>query len=171
MFRSQVMPTDAEVATHFESKTAEYRIGERRAIKYLLLDRDQQRQKVTVPPTDVQRYYNDNIQQYQTPEQIRASHILLNTAGKDEAAVRKQAEGILAQVKAGADFAELAKKFSEDTASKVNGGDLDFFSRGRMVPEFEQAASRSSRYSSDPPDPVRLPLIKVVTIGPDRAQW
>ena len=48
-----------------------------------------------MPPTDVQRYYNDNIQQYQTPEQIRASHILLKTAGKDEATVRKQAEDIL----------------------------------------------------------------------------
>ena len=88
----------------------------------------------------MQRYYNGNIAQYQTPEQVRASHILLNTAGKDEAAVRKQAEDILQQVKAGADFAELAKKFSEDEGSKVNGGDLDYFTRGRMVPEFETAA-------------------------------
>ena len=88
----------------------------------------------------MQRFYNDNIAQYQTPEQIRASHILLKTAGKDEATVRKQAEDILEQVKAGADFAALATKFSEDEGSKVNGGDLDYFSRGRMVPEFETAA-------------------------------
>jgi peptidyl-prolyl cis-trans isomerase D len=139
-FRAQVNVTDAEVGSYFEARKAEYRKGEQRKIKYLLLDRDQARQKVTVPVNDIQRYYNDNIQQYQTPEQVRASHILLNTGGKDEAEVRKQAEAILAQVKAGADFAELAKKFSEDAASKVNGGDLDFFSRGRMVPEFEQVA-------------------------------
>ena len=139
-FRSQVSVTDADIASYFESKKAEYRVGEQRKIKYLLLDRDQARQKVVVPPTDVQRYYNDNIQQYQTPEQVRASHILLNTGGKDEAAVRKQAESILAQAKAGADFAELAKKYSEDEGSKANGGDLSYFGRGRMVPEFEAAA-------------------------------
>ncbi len=63
-----------------------------------------------MPAADVQRYYNDNIQQYQTPEQIRASHILLKTDGKDEATVRKQAEAILAQLKGGADFAALARR-------------------------------------------------------------
>ena len=103
-FRSGVNVTDADIAAHFEAHKAEYRIGEQRKIKYLLLDRDQARLKVTVPPTDIQRYYNDNIQQFQTPEQVKASHILLKTDGKDEAAVRKQAEGILAQVKGGARF-------------------------------------------------------------------
>jgi peptidyl-prolyl cis-trans isomerase D len=139
-FRSEVMVTDADVASYYDSRKAEYRVGEQRKIKYLLLDRDQARQKVAVPPSDVQRYYNENIQQYQTPEQVRARHILLNTAGKDEAAVRKQAEAILAQVKGGADFAALAQKVSEDEGSKANGGDLGFFGRGRMVPEFENVA-------------------------------
>jgi peptidyl-prolyl cis-trans isomerase D len=139
-FRGQVNVTDADVSAHFDAHKAEYRIGEQRAIKYLLLDRDQARQKVTVPAGDIQRHYNNNIQQYQTPDQIRASHILLKTEGKDEAAVRKTAEGILAQVKGGADFAELAKKVSEDEGSKAQGGDLNYFSRGRMVPEFEEAA-------------------------------
>jgi peptidyl-prolyl cis-trans isomerase D len=139
-FRDTVTVTDADVAAWFDSHKAEYRVGERRTIRYLLLDRDLQRQKVTVPATDIQRFYNDNIQQYQTPEQIRASHILLNTAGKDEASVRTQAEALLAQVKAGADFAALATQHSEDEGSKANGGDLDYFGRGRMVPEFEDAA-------------------------------
>jgi peptidyl-prolyl cis-trans isomerase D len=139
-FRSSVSVTDADVASYFESRKAEYRIGEQRKVKYVLLDRDQARLKVIVPATDVQRYYNDNIQQYQTPEQVRASHILLQTAGKDEAEVRKQAEAVLQQVKGGADFAALARKVSEDEGSKANGGDLDYFSRGRMVPEFETAA-------------------------------
>ena len=139
-FRSGVNVSDADIATHFEAHKAEYRIGEQRKIKYLLLDRDQARLKIAVPPSDIQRYYNDNIQQYQTPEQVKASHILLKTDGKDEAAVRKEAEGILAQVKAGGDFAALAKKYSEDEGSKANGGDLDYFGRGRMVPEFENAA-------------------------------
>jgi len=139
-FRDQVMVTDADVVAYFDMHTADYRIGEQRKVKMLVLDRDQAQAKTIVPAADVQRYYNDNIAQYQTPEQIRASHILLTTAGKDEAAVRAQAEDLLKQVRAGADFAALATKFSEDEGSKVNGGDLDYFSRGRMVPEFEAAA-------------------------------
>ena len=139
-FRDKVTVTDADIAAHYQSHSAEYRRGEQRKIKYLLLDREQARQKVVVPPTDVQRHYNENIQQYQTPEQVRASHILLETAGKNDADVKKRAEEILKQVKSGADFAELAKKVSEDKGSAPNGGDLDYFGRGRMVPEFEQAA-------------------------------
>jgi len=139
-FRDKVSLSDADVATYFDAHKAEYRIGEQRSVKYLLIDRDAQRQKTVVPPSDIQRYYNDNIQTYQTPEQIRASHILLKTDGKNEADVKKRAEAVLAQVKGGADFAALAKKESEDDGSKANGGDLGFFGKGRMVPEFETAA-------------------------------
>ncbi|MEQ1573914.1 MAG: peptidyl-prolyl cis-trans isomerase [Vicinamibacterales bacterium] len=139
-FRDQVSVTDAEIASYFDARKAEYRKGEQRKIRFLLLDRDELRARTTVTPTEIQASYNQNIQQYQTPEQIRASHILFNTAGKDEAAVRKQAEDVLKQARAGADFAQLAQKFSEDEGSKATGGDLDFFARGRMVPEFENAA-------------------------------
>ena len=139
-FRSQVTVTDADLAPYFEAHKADYRVGEQRKVRYLLLDREQARQRATVPQNDIQRYYNDNIQQYQTPERVRASHILLNTGGKDEAAVRKLGEELLAKIKAGADFGELAKKYSEDPGSKDKGGDLDFFARGRMVPEFEMVA-------------------------------
>src|SRR6185436_3888331 len=138
-FRDKVTLNDADIAAYFDAHKAEYRVGEQRTVKFLLLDRDQARLKVVVPPTDIQRYYNDNIQQFQTPEQIRASHILLKTEGKDEAAVKTRAEALLAQVKGGADFAALAKKESEDEGSKATGGDLGFFGRGRMVPEFETA--------------------------------
>lgn len=139
-FRDKVTVTDADIAARYDASKDEYRVGEQRKIKYLLFDREQARQKVAVPATDVQRYYNDNIQQFQTPEEVRASHILLQTAGKDEATVRAQAEDLLKQVRAGADFAALATKMSEDEGSKVKGGDLDFFPRGRMVPEFDNVA-------------------------------
>jgi peptidyl-prolyl cis-trans isomerase D len=139
-FKDKVAVTDADVATYFNAHSAEYRVGEQRKIKYLLIDREQARLKVSVPPTDIQRYYNDNRQQYETPEQVRASHILFETAGKNEDEVKKRAEGVLQQAKSGTDFAELAKKFSEDKGSKDRGGDLDYFGRGRMVPEFEMAA-------------------------------
>ena len=98
------------------------------------------RAKAVVTGQQIERSYNDNIQQYSTPEQVRASHILLKTEGKDDAAVKKQADDILAKARAGADFAELAKKYSEDEDSAKKGGDLDYFGKGRMVPQFEQKA-------------------------------
>ena len=139
-FRTQVSVTDADVAAHFEKNKESYRIGEKRKVRYALVDVDQVRQQVTIPEADIEAFYKQNQTQYSTPEQIRASHILLKTEGKDEAAVRKQAEDLLQRVKAGADFAALAKQYSEDEVSSTKGGDLDYFGRGAMVPEFEASA-------------------------------
>ena len=139
-FRSEATATDQEVAAYFDGHKNDFKIPEKRKIRYLLVDIDSIRAKVVVPPADVERAYNDNIDQYSTQEQIRASHILLKTEGKDDAAVKAKAEDILKQAKAGADFGELAKKYSEDEGSAKNGGDLDFFARGKMVPEFDAAA-------------------------------
>lgn len=139
-YRPDVTATDAEVASHFEGHQADFRIPEKRKIKYVLVDIDTLRAKITATPADLNKAYNDNIQQYSTPEQVRASHILLKTEGKDEAAVKAKAEEILKEAKGGADFAELAKKYSEDESNNKNGGDLDFFGRGRMVAEFDAAA-------------------------------
>src|SRR6266550_2897780 len=139
-FRGQVNATDAEVAAHFEAHKNDFKIPEKRKIRYLLIDVDAMRAKVIVPPADVERAYNDNLEQYSTPEQVRASHILLKTEGKDDAAVKAKAEDVLKQAKAGADFGELAKKYSEDEGSAKNGGDLDYFGHGKMVAEFDAAA-------------------------------
>jgi peptidyl-prolyl cis-trans isomerase D len=138
-FRAQVAANDAEVASYFDGHKNDFKIPEKRKIRYLLIDIDAVRTKVTIPPADVERAYNNGIDQYTTPEQVRASHILLKTEGKDDAAVKTKAEEILKQARAGADFADLAKKNSEDDASAKNGGDLDYFGRGRMVPEFDAA--------------------------------
>jgi peptidyl-prolyl cis-trans isomerase D len=139
-FRTQVNVTDAEVAGYFEGHKADFKIPEKRKIRYLLVDIEALRAKVVVPPADVDRSYNSNIEQYTTPEQVRASHILFKTEGKDDAAVKAKAEDVLKQAKSGADFAELAKKFSEDDSNAKQGGDLDYFGKGRMVPEFDQVA-------------------------------
>jgi peptidyl-prolyl cis-trans isomerase D len=139
-FRSQVTANDDEVATYFAAHSADFKIPEKRKVRYLLIDIDAMRSKVVVPSADIERAYNSNIEQYSTPEQVRASHILLKTEGKDDAAVKAAAEDVLKQAKAGADFAALAKKYSEDEASAKNGGDLDYFGKGKMVPEFDQVA-------------------------------
>src|SRR5918993_5040852 len=139
-FREGLQASDDEVAAWFEKKKDTYRIPEKRKVKYALLDVQAIRERTTVTPQQVQRYYEDNAQQYSTPEQVRASHILLKTEGKNEEDVKKLAEEIAAKAKGGADFAALAKQYSEDESNKDKGGDLDFFAKGAMVPEFDQAA-------------------------------
>jgi peptidyl-prolyl cis-trans isomerase D len=138
-FRTQVNASDAEVTSYFDAHKNDFKIPDKRKIRYLLIDVEALRAKTVVPAADIEREYNNNSEQYTTPEQVRASHILLKTEGKDDATVKAKAEGLLKQAKGGADFAELAKKNSEDEASAKNGGDLDYFGRGRMVPEFDQA--------------------------------
>jgi peptidyl-prolyl cis-trans isomerase D len=139
-YRPDVTASDADVTSYFEGHQADFRIPEKRKVKYLLVDIDALRAKATVTPADLTKAYNDNIAQFTSPEQVRASHILLKTEGKDEAAVKAKAEALLAEAKAGADFADLARKNSEDDSNAKNGGDLDYFGRGRMVPEFDTAA-------------------------------
>ena len=137
-FRNQVSASDSDVAAYFESHKDDFKIPEKRKIRYLLVDIDAMRAKINLPQSEIERAYNNNMEQYTTPEQVRASHVLLKTEGKDDAAVKAKAEDVLKQARGGADFAELAKKYSEDEGSAKNGGDLDYFGRGRMVPEFDQ---------------------------------
>jgi peptidyl-prolyl cis-trans isomerase D len=88
--------------------------------------------------------YEERSALYNAPEQVRASHILLQLpAGASDAEaeeVRGRAQQILERLEGGEDFAELAKELSEDPGSRPVGGDLGFFGRGQMVQEFEDAA-------------------------------
>ncbi|HVH28456.1 MAG TPA: peptidyl-prolyl cis-trans isomerase [Vicinamibacterales bacterium] len=137
-FRAAATASDEEIGAYFNAHQAEFLIPEKRKVRFVSIDLEAIRAKVTVPEANVERAYNENIAQYSTPEQVRASHILLRIEGKDEAAVKAKADDLVKQARAGADFAALARANSEDEGSAKNGGDLDFFGRGRMVPEFDQ---------------------------------
>jgi peptidyl-prolyl cis-trans isomerase D len=147
----QVHPSEAELKSYFEQHKAQYAnaIPEKRQARYIVIDTAKVRQQVQVTPQELQQYYNSHRDQYRVPEQVNVRHILIKTPapgpdGKvDEAAVkaaREKAESILKQVQSGGNFAELAKKYSEDTGSKDNGGSIGWIQRGQTVPEFEQAA-------------------------------
>ena len=84
-----------------------------------------------VSDADLQKFYEQNKEKFKTGEQIKASHILVKT--------EKEARDILAKIKAGGNFEELAKKNSVDS-SAAKGGDLGWFGKGSMVPVFEKAA-------------------------------
>jgi peptidyl-prolyl cis-trans isomerase C len=94
---------------------------------------------------DAKKFYDANPQVFQVPEQVRASHILIKPADPNtdpnqaKAQAKAKAEELLKKVKEGADFATLAKENS-DCPSKVKGGDLELFPRGKMVKPFEDAA-------------------------------
>ena len=95
-----------------------------------------------VTDADVKDFYDKNPEEFKTKEQVRASHILFKTEGEDEAAKKKTratAEAVLKQAKGGKDFAALAKEHSTD-GSASQGGDLGFFGKEQMVPEFSNAA-------------------------------
>jgi peptidyl-prolyl cis-trans isomerase D len=168
-FTNQVTVTDAELAAAFEKSKDKYRIGEKRKIKYAIVNVDQVRNTIVVPQADIEAFYKQNLQQYQTPAQVRASHILLKLEGKDEKQVQALADEIAKKAKAGADFAALAKQYSEDDSNNMNGGDLDYFGRGRMVAEFEQAAfaMKAGEISNPVKTAFGYHIIKVVDNKPD----
>ena len=99
---------------------------------------------VSVTDKDIQAFYEQNKERFNEPEAVRASHILIRFPQNADAAAKKQArtqaEAVLGKLKAGGDFAALAKEFSQDTGSAANGGDLGFFPKGQMVPAFDSVA-------------------------------
>lgn len=97
----------------------------------LLLEKEIE-EKAKVSEQEVKNYYEKHKEEFAPASQIRASHILVKT--------EEEAKKIYERLKKGEDFAEIAKKISKDTATAKNGGDLGFFSKGQMVPEFEAAA-------------------------------
>lgn len=118
-----------------------------RGMGYRKLTESQLGDKMKVSDEEAKQYYDANAKEFEIPEQVRASHILVKTEPKDpnadpnqvKAAAKEKATKLLKQVKDGGDFAAIAKENS-DCPSAAQGGDLGSFSRGRMVKPFEDAA-------------------------------
>ncbi|AWI53164.1 peptidylprolyl isomerase [Aquabacterium olei] len=117
---------------------------EKADVQYVVLDLDSLKSQVSVSEDDLRRAYQENASRFSTPEERRASHILISVDPKATAdqkkAARTKAEGLLAQARKNpAGFGELARANSSDEGSATNGGDLDFFGRGAMVKPFDEA--------------------------------
>ncbi|MBI2680432.1 MAG: peptidylprolyl isomerase [Candidatus Solibacter usitatus] len=142
-FRSDVKITDADALAYFEKNRAAYKVPEKRSAAILVIDQSKLEQSLAPKDADLRRLYESDKDRFRSGERVKARHILLNTTGKsadEEAKIKAKAEDLLKQIKAKGDFAELAKKNSEDTTSARKGGELDWIVRGQTVKPFEDAA-------------------------------
>lgn len=145
----QVNVTDAEARSYFDKNKARYAnaIPEKRKLQYVVIDTS--KLPVQVTDADLENYYKANQDQFRAPESLDVRHILIKTPlpgpdGKVDqaglAAARAKAEDVLKQLKGGADFAAVARKFSEDPDSAKNGGLYKGVVKGQMDSEVEKAA-------------------------------
>lgn len=143
--RGEAAVSEAEVAARFEARREAYRIPEKRVVSYVLLDRAVLQPLVAVTDRELEIEYQDRREDFRQDEEACASHILVKVKqgeageGHPDEEARAIAERLLDQLRAGADFAELARKASEDQGSASQGGDLGCFGPGRMVAEFDDA--------------------------------
>jgi peptidyl-prolyl cis-trans isomerase D len=138
--QADIKPTPAELKDYYEKNKATYRIPEKRAMKLVIVDPAKIGESVVVTDAQASMAYDQNKDRYRMPERVKARHILVMTQGKpasEEPKLKAKADDILKQLKAGANFADLATKYSDDPGSKSKGGDLGWFGKGQMVPEFE----------------------------------
>ena len=139
-FREGLEATDDDVAALFEQNANDYLVPEKRRLRFVLIDVPALKAQFTPSDADVQAYYDNNLDRYTEEVDLRVSHILLRTQDRELADVQAQAASIATEARDGADFAELARRYSEDEGTREAGGDLGRITRGQMVPEFEGAA-------------------------------
>ncbi len=159
-FEAGAPPTETELLAAFEKNKDRYRQPERRKLKYLLVEESRIREKMKPGPQEVRAYYDSHPNDFPVSDRVHAEHILIkvdrDAKPEADAAAKKKAEDLAARARKGEDFAELAKKYSEDPGSKERGGDLGAFARGAMVKPFEDAAF--SMAPGQISDPVKTPF-------------
>ena len=143
----KVSPTDSDIEKFYKdpANALQFQAPEQASVEYVVLDLDTLKKGISVSEADLRKYYTENEKRYTTPEERRASHILIKAEKSapeaDRAKAKAKAETLLAEIRKNpAAFADLARKNSEDPGSAEKGGDLDFFGRGAMVKPFEDAA-------------------------------
>lgn len=140
---ASVSVTPADVETYYKNNQSKFTHGEQRQIRYLLADYGKLSQQITPTDDELRRRYEANKESYRQPAAARVLHILVKsdptTTPQADAAARAKAESIVQQLRAGADFATLARANSEDPSSSATGGDMGWVDKGKTVEVFERA--------------------------------
>ncbi|MFA5826457.1 MAG: peptidylprolyl isomerase, partial [Gallionellaceae bacterium] len=140
----QVNVTDAAVDEYYKKNQSEFQTPERAKVEYVIFSTESLLSQIVVDESETKKYFDEHQAEFGTQEQRQAAHILISVAAQasdaDKQAAKAKAEQILQQVKKSpANFAALAKEFSQDPGSAANGGDLGMFGHGTMVKPFDEA--------------------------------
>ena len=140
-YLKDVKVSEQEIQEYYQANSQQFMTDEQVAVEYIELSLQKLAEQISVTDKEARTYFEQNKAQYIAPEQRRASHILIEVAKDADAAAnekaRAKAEEILKQVRAGGDFAALAKKYSQDIGSAKQGGDLGYFVAGTMTKAFD----------------------------------
>ncbi len=143
-FIDQAKVDEAEIKNYYDQNQKDFQVPEQVRVEYVKFSSADLMDKADVKPEDAKKYYDEHQAEFSTPEQREASHILLTVAATapqaEQDAVKARASELLKQVRQHPDqFAELARKNSQDPGSAAKGGDLGLFGRGMMVKPFDDA--------------------------------
>lgn len=142
-YKKEAEPTTEAMQQYYNTNKASYQQPETRNLVILVADGAKIEQSLNPTDAQLQAAYTQNLTNYRMPETINVRHILFMTQGKpagDDAKIKAKAEDVVKQLRAGGDFAEMVKKYSEDTGSVAKGGEYDAVVRGQMDPAFEKVA-------------------------------
>jgi len=142
-FKESIQIDPDPMKNYFEEHKEAYRIPEKIKLSYITIDPDDFREKIRLDDLEIVSYYEDNMEMFTEERQVKARHILFkvdpDAPEDEEKKVKERALEVLEKAHSGSDFSELAKQYSEGP-TREDGGDLGYFSRGRMVKPFEDAA-------------------------------
>jgi len=154
---ANVTVTPAEVDTFYQQNQSKYAHGEQRELKYLLADVARIRSQIAPNETELRKRYDASKESFKRPESAHVYHILIkvdpNAPAADQMQAQIKAENLVKQLRAGADFAKLARENSGDPSSSGAGGDMGFVDRGMTVEPFDQAIFSAPLNTI--PDPIR----------------
>ena len=160
LFETEATVSDEEVKTHYDTYKESYREPEKRQIRYLTVTPEPFQGAREFSDDEISAYYDSHPEAFVRREEARARHILFrlpeNASAEREERVRGLAQGVLDDLRGGADFVAAAAEHSEDEGTAEAGGDLGFFPPGRMMPPLEEAAF--SLPIGELSDPVRTEL-------------
>lgn len=176
-FMSQAKVDPSAVKDYYAKHPDEFKVPEQVRLEYVILSAESLMPQMSVSDDEVAAYYKEHLTQFTQPEERQASHILIgvaaNASAAEKSAAEEKARNIWQEAKQNpANFAQLAKQYSQDAGSASRGGDLGFFARGAMAKSFEDAVFKMA------PDEISQPvrsdfgyhIIKLVAVKPAKTR-